>query len=82
MERGPDRGYSLDPDKSLFIFDLQDLEEVAERGFLEKGLDLNFVGGSCYMGANLGPQKELEAWVKPKVDSWAHGIKFLSKISK
>ena len=40
-----------------------------------EGLDLNFVGGSQYLGAYLGSQKEMETWMKPKVDAWAHGIK-------
>ena len=46
-----------------------------------EGLTLNFVSGSRYLGAYLGPQKELEAWVKPQVEAWAHGVRFLAKIS-
>ena len=33
---------------------------------MEEGLVLNFVSGSRYLGAYLGPQEELEAWVKPR----------------
>ena len=40
---------------------------------------MNFVSGSRYLGAYLGPQKELEAWVKPQVEAWAHGVIVLAK---
>ena len=65
MKRGPDRGYLPDPAKSLFISDTPGQEEVAKRGFSMEGLTLNFVSGSWYLGAYLGPWDQLEAWVKP-----------------
>ena len=43
---------------------------------------MNFVSGSRYLGAYLGPQKELEAWVKPQVEAWAHGVRVFGKISQ
>ena len=43
---------------------------------------MNFIIGSQYTGAYLGPQKELEAWVKPQVEAWAHGVRVLGKISR
>ena len=43
---------------------------------------MNFVSGSRYLGAYLGPQEELEAWVKPQVEAWAHGVMVLGKISQ
>ena len=43
---------------------------------------LNFVSGSRYLGAYLGPQKELEAWVNPQVEAWAHRVRVLGKISQ
>ena len=42
---------------------------------------MNFVSGSRYLEAYLGPQAELEAPVKPQVESWAHGVRVLAKIS-
>ena len=41
---------------------------------------LNFVSGSRYLGAYLGPQAELEEWVKPKVEAWAHKVRVLAEI--
>ena len=43
---------------------------------------MNCVSGSPYLGAYLGPQEELEAWVKPQVDAWAHGVRVLGNISQ
>ena len=39
-------------------------EEGARREFAAEGLVLNFVSGSRYLGAYLGPQEELDVWVK------------------
>ena len=61
MKRGPDRGYFPEPAKSLFILDTLGQEEAAKRYFAVEGLTLNFISGSGYLGAYLGPQKELEA---------------------
>ena len=81
MRRGSDWGYFPEPDKSLFISDTPGQEAAAKREFAAEVLTLNFVSGSRYLGAYLGPQSELEAWVKPQVEAWAHGFKVLAKIS-
>ena len=47
-----------------------------------EGLAHNFVSGSRYLGEYLGPQEELEAWVKPQVEAWNHGVIVLSKTSQ
>ena len=60
MKRGPDQGYFPEPAKSLFISDTPGQEEVAKREFAKEWLVLNFVSGSRYLGAYLGPQVELE----------------------
>ena len=80
MKRGPDRGYFPKTAKFLFILDNLGQEEVAKWEFAKKGLVLNFVSGSWYLGAYLGPQKELEAWVKPQVEAWVHWVSVLCKI--
>ena len=58
MERGPYPGYFTEPVKSLFITDTPGQEEASKREFAAEGLDLNFVGGSWYLGAYLGPQED------------------------
>ena len=47
-----------------------------------EGLTLNFVIGSAYLGAYLCPRDQLEAWVKPQVEAWAHGVIVLGKIAR
>ena len=74
MKRGPDRGYFSEPAKSIFISDTPGQEEATKREFSKEGLCLNFVSGSRYLGAYLGPQAELEAW--------SHRVRFLAKISR
>ena len=81
MKRGSDQGYFPNPSKSLFIVDTPGQEEAAKREFVAEKLDLNFVCGSRYLGAYLGPQEELEVWVKPQVEAWDHGVRVLGKIS-
>ena len=57
MEWGPDRGYFSDPEKSLFIADNPEDEETARQEFDWVGLNLNYVGGSRYLRAYLGPRE-------------------------
>ena len=80
MKRGADQGYFPEPAKSLFILDTLGQEKAAKREFAAEGLTLNFVSGSRYLGAYLGPQAELVAWVKLQVEAWAHRIKVLAEI--
>ena len=82
MKRGPEWGYLPEPDKYLFISDTPGKEEAARREFSVEGLTLNFVSGSQYLGAYLGPQEDLEAWAKPQVEAWSHGVGVLGKISR
>ena len=42
---------------------------------------MNFVSGSRYLGAYLGPQEELTGWIKPQVEAWYHWVIVLDKIS-
>ena len=68
--------------KSLFILDTPGQEEAAKREFAAEELTLNFVGGSRYLGAYLDPQEEIEAWVKPQVYAWSHGVIVLGNIAR
>ena len=57
MKIGPEQGYFPKSAKSLFISDTPRKEEAVRREFSVKGLVLNFVAGSRYLGAYLGPQE-------------------------
>ena len=82
MRRGMDQGYFPEPAKSLFILDTPEQEEAANREFAVEGLTLNFVSVSRYLGAYLGPQAELEEWVKSQVETWAHRVKVLANLAQ
>ena len=81
IERGPYQGYLPEPDKSLFISDTPGKEETSRREFVAEGIVLNFLSGIRYLGAYLGPQEELSAWMRPQVEAWAHGVRVFGKIS-
>ena len=82
MRRGPYRVYFPNPAKSLFILNTPGQEEAENQEFAVEGLTLNFISGSRYLRAYLGPQSDLEAWVKPQVEAWAHRVRVLAKISR
>ena len=69
MNRGTDRVYFPEPAKSLFISDTPGQEAAGKKEFAKEGLVLNFGSGSRYIGSYLGPQAELEAWVKPQEEA-------------
>ena len=81
MKRGPDQGYFPKPANSLFISDTPGQEEAAKKEFAKEGLVMNFISGSRYLGAYLGPQAELKAWVKPQAEAWAHRVRVLDKLT-
>ena len=56
-------------------------EKAARREIVAEGLVLNFVSGSRYIEGYLGPQEDLEAWVKPQVEAWSHGVRVLGQIA-
>ena len=67
--------------KSLFIAENPEEEEVARQEFERSDLNLNNLDGSRYLGAFLGTTDEIEEWVWPKAESWAHRVRTLAKIS-
>ena len=69
MKMRPERGYLPKLVKSLFFLDTPGQGEAAKQDFAIEGLTLNFVSGSRYLGVYLGPQEELEMWVKPQVEA-------------
>ena len=82
INRGMDRGYFFKPDKTLFISDTSRKEEATRQEFAAEGLELNLFSGSLYLGAYLVPQEDLVAWFKTQVETWAHRVRVLGKISQ
>ena len=65
-----------------FTLDTPVQEGAARREFVAEGRVLNSVSVSKYLGDYLGPQDQLETWVKPQVEAWAHGVIVLGKIAR
>ena len=55
-------------------------EEAVRQEFAAEGLVLNFVSGSTYLGAYIGPQEDLAAWTKPQVEAWSHRVRVIVEI--
>eukprot|EP00957_Ditylum_brightwellii_P161977 12332619-Ditylum_brightwellii.AAC.1 len=72
MERGPDRGYFMDPTKSIHICDNKTQVEAARATFKELGLAVKF---------NNGSKARQEEWVKPQVEAWAEGVQTLASFA-
>ena len=82
LELGPDKEYFHETSKSLFIAKSPAQEAAECPDFEAEGLQLKFVCGSKYLGFYLWAIEKLEAWVRPKVEAWAHRVHTLGKISK
>ena len=68
--QGMDQGYFPEPFKSLFVADIpKEEKEAARREFKRSDLHLTYIYGIRYMGVYLGPSKDIEAWVRPKVEA-------------
>ena len=65
----------------LFICDSTTQEGAAQREFKGEGLTINFVSGSCYLGAFVGMWEDLKEWFTPQVEQWGEGIQYLYKVS-
>ena len=42
---------------------------------------MKFVAVSCYLGAFVGLQEDMEVWMMPEVEQWMEGVQSLSKVS-
>ena len=73
-EEGADQGYFPGPDKFLFISDIPGQEEAEKQEFDLEVLTLNVLSSSWFLGAYLCQQKDLEAWIKPQLEAWAHRV--------
>ena len=59
MDQGTDRGYLLEPTKSIFIPEKPDEKEATKGEFERAGLNINYLDVSCYLGGFLGHREEL-----------------------
>ena len=81
VEHGPIYGYFPKPEKSLHVCKKED-EEVARREFLSRGLEVNMVRGSRYLGGHVGSKEEKEQYVTSKVEGWCNTVRALARIAE
>ena len=75
MGRGEDRDYFHRDSQVAVYFGFTRSGGSGKKDFFTEEINLKIVDDSWYLGAYLGPQEELETWVKPKEELWAHGVK-------
>eukprot|EP00957_Ditylum_brightwellii_P101890 7765912-Ditylum_brightwellii.AAC.1 len=71
MEKGPDRGYFLEPDKLIHICDSPTDLDATKAAFEAEGIHLNYHDGYQYVGGVVGGEDKRNEWVKPQVEAWA-----------
>ena len=76
--RGPARGYFTEPTKSILV--------VAERNVPRskeyfRGMGLQVVTGSRYLGGFIGERETEDQWVKDKLEGWAEFVGTLDGVA-
>eukprot|EP00957_Ditylum_brightwellii_P149057 11349372-Ditylum_brightwellii.AAC.1 len=67
MERGPDRGYFPELEKSIHVCDDPSQVEETRRIFKDEGIgDVIFRGGQRYVGGFIGSKQTRLEWVEPQ----------------
>ena len=82
MYQEPDWGHFPEPARSISIADNPEDKEARNREFDQARLHLNCLDVSRYLGAFMEPREEMEEWMRPKVEAWAHGVRTLGQIAK
>ena len=77
--RGPARGYFSEPTKSILV--------VAERNVPQakayfRGMEIQVVTGSRYLGGFVGERETEGPWVQKKVAGWADSVRTLAGVAR
>ena len=73
--KGPARGYFPDPTKSILVVSEQNLPRATE---YFRGMGMQIVMGSRYLGGFVGELGVEQRWVQTKVEGWAESVKTLA----
>ena len=79
IEKGPARGYFLEPTKSILIVRPSQVASAITQ-FADVGLTI--VTGHRYLGGYLGEPEDERRYIEQKVEAWEEGVEALSKIAK
>ncbi|MEJ2330924.1 MAG: hypothetical protein P8Z33_13945, partial [Gammaproteobacteria bacterium] len=80
LEKGPDRGYFPEPEKSWHICSAE-TELAARQAFATEGLTVQFSRGHRYVGGFIGSADTQADWLQPQVATWAAGVRALARIA-
>ena len=78
---GPGFGYSPTAPKSLYVCDARE-QAAAREIFDHYGVDIKFAQGGQYLGGFVGTEKEMAAWLEPKVEEWCMAVKTMEDIAR
>ena len=76
--RVPPRGYFLEPTKSILDVALHNMERAEE---FFRGMRMNIVTGSWYLGVFVGDRAAKYIWLAEKVKGWTESVKTLSGVA-
>eukprot|EP00957_Ditylum_brightwellii_P086504 6581866-Ditylum_brightwellii.AAC.1 len=81
VERGPDREYFPEPEKSIHVCDDPSQVEEMQAIFAEEGLQIIIKDGQRYVGGFVGTEETRLEWVQPQIEQWGKGVKTLATFS-
>ena len=77
--RGPDRGYYPEPTKSIFVVAERNVPRAKE---YFRGMGIQVVTGSIYLGGFVGEREAEAIWINEKVDGWAESVRTLAGVAR
>ncbi len=79
-QKGPSIGYFPAPAKSWAICPRAS-EPSARKIFEDSSLPVKFSRGQRYVGGFIGSTACRDTWLRPKIDSWVHGVSKLAAVA-
>ena len=76
--KGPARGYFPDPTKSIFVVSEQNVPRAKE---YFRGMGVQVVTGSRYLGGFIGERETEDQWIQAKVEGWAESVLTLDRVA-
>ena len=77
--KGPARGYFPEPTKSILVVLEQNVPRATE---YFRGMGMQIVTGSCYLGGFVGELGAERRWDQTKVEGWAESVKTLAGMAR
>ncbi len=78
LEKGPARGYYLEPRKSVLICNLA-IHKMVQAGLQE--FNFQFESRYCHVGRYLGSQEAHNQWIQPQIQQWVRGMEHIAQVA-